>query len=413
MSAPATRGLGTAQRRGACPSLSAPMETGDGLLVRLNPLDGAISSGDLGAIAQAAARFGNGMLEITARGSLQIRGLTAMTAPELARFVDGLDLAVRDGVPVETAPLAGLDPHEIADPRPLAEAIREGAARLGLVGRLGPKVSVVVDGGGRSMLDGVKADVRLTAVRDGDAGVVWRLALVGDAAGGQFIADFIEADACAAALHHLAAIAALGKLARAKDLPGRDTDTPRFVGREAGVLPFGTRIPLADSRSALRVALPFGSIDAQTFARFADALAALDVIELRLSPERSLLVLCATDAQAVAACSAARVADLVVDVADPRLAVVACAGAPACASAHYATRRLAGQIAREASELLAANAKLHLSGCDKRCAEPSGQSITLIGRPDDCEIVANGTSVPPALREYLARRVVVQDRRAS
>lgn len=413
MSAPATRDANAAQRRGACPSLSAPMLTGDGLLVRLNPLDGAISPGDLGAIAQAAARFGNGMLEITARGSLQIRGLTEASAPELARFVDGLELAVRDGVPVETAPLAGLDPHEIADPRPLAKAIRAGIGRLGLSARLGSKVSVVVDGGGRSMLDAVKADVRLTAVRDGEARVFWRLALAGDAAGAQFIADFAEADACAAALHHLSAIAALGKTARAKDLLGRETDTLRFVEREADVLSIGAAIPLADLRFAARLALPFGSIDAVTLERLAVSLAALGVAELRLCPQRSLLLLADTEASATAAQTAACAAGLITSAADPRLAIVACAGAPACASAHYATRQLAGQIAREAPELLPTNAKLHLSGCDKRCAEPSGRSIALVGRPDGCAIVANGTSELPALREYLARRITLQDRRAS
>jgi len=413
MSAPVTRGISAGQRRGACPSLSAPMQTGDGLLVRLNPLDGAISPGDLGALAQAAARFGNGILEITARGSLQIRGLTEASASEFARFVDGLDLAVRDGVPVETAPLAGLDPHEIADPRPLAEAIRAGIARLGLSARLGPKVSVVVDGGGRSMLDAVKADVRLTAVRDREARVLWRLALAGKATSAQFIADFAEADACATALHHLGAIAALGTTARAKDLPGRKTDTPHLVEREAGVLPFGAIVPLADGRFAVRVALAFGSIDAMMLERLAVSLAALGVGELRLCPERSLLLLADTEASATAAQTTAHAADLITSAADPRLAVVACVGAPACASAHYATRQLAGQIVGEAPELLPANAKLHLSGCDKRCAEPSGRSITLVGHPDGCAIVANGASALPALREYLARRVAVQDRRAS
>ncbi|WP_395450945.1 hypothetical protein ACHMW7_14775 [Aminobacter sp. UC22_36] len=33
----------TFSRRGACPALSAPMLTGDGLLVRLNPLAGEIA----------------------------------------------------------------------------------------------------------------------------------------------------------------------------------------------------------------------------------------------------------------------------------------------------------------------------------------------------------------------------------
>jgi precorrin-3B synthase len=98
-------------RRGACPSLSAPMETGDGLLVRLNPVDSSITPVQLAEIARAAGRFGNGMLEITARGSLQIRGLTDASARLLADFVDGLGIDVRTGVPVETAPLAGLDPQ--------------------------------------------------------------------------------------------------------------------------------------------------------------------------------------------------------------------------------------------------------------------------------------------------------------
>jgi precorrin-3B synthase len=398
-------------RRGACPSLSAPMATGDGLLVRLNPVDGSIAPGQLAEIARAAGRFGNGMLEITARGSLQIRGLTDASAPLLAVFVDGLGIDVRAGVPVETAPLAGLDPQEIADPRPLAAAIRAGIARLELAERLGPKVSVVVDGGGRSMLDGVKADVRLTAELQG-GGVVWRLALAGDAAGAVVVSLLPEADAATAVLEKLAAIGTKGRKARARNLlsepshslapPGRAEGG--VTGREAAMLPFGTPIPLTDSRIALRVALPFGSVDVATLAGFADALASPDIAELRLCPERSLLILCTSDRQFLAARAAATSAGLITDASDPRLAIVACAGAPACASGHYATKALAEAVARDAPHLLPIGAKLHLSGCAKRCAEPSGVSIALIGREDGCAIVANGTSVPPALREYLQRR---------
>ncbi len=61
---------------------------------------------------------------------------------------DALGIAVRNGIPVEAGALAGLDPHEIADPRPLVERIGAAAEAAGLPGRLGPKVSVVVDGGG-------------------------------------------------------------------------------------------------------------------------------------------------------------------------------------------------------------------------------------------------------------------------
>ncbi|TIM93420.1 MAG: precorrin-3B synthase, partial [Mesorhizobium sp.] len=162
-------------RRGACPALSAPMQTGDGLLVRLNPVAGGPSSGGpssgglspklLIGLCESALRHGNGIMEVTARGSLQIRGLTTDSAARLAAEVDALDIAVRTGVPVETGPLAGIDPQEIADPRPLAERIRASIDEAGLAPRLGPKVSVVVDGCGQLTMDSVTADVRLAAVR--------------------------------------------------------------------------------------------------------------------------------------------------------------------------------------------------------------------------------------------------------
>ena len=151
--------MSAALRRGACPSLAAPMLTGDGWLARLSV--GELTAAQLAGLAAAAARLGNGLVEVTARGSLQLRGLTAASAAELAGALDGLGIVAAEGLPVVTGPLAGLDPAEIADPRPLAAALRAGAAGLGLL----PKVSVVVDGGGALHLDAVPADVRLVATR--------------------------------------------------------------------------------------------------------------------------------------------------------------------------------------------------------------------------------------------------------
>ena len=62
------------QRRGACPGLSAPMPTGDGLLVRLLPI-GTIPLDAFAALCAAAQAHGNGVIEVTARGSIQVRGL--------------------------------------------------------------------------------------------------------------------------------------------------------------------------------------------------------------------------------------------------------------------------------------------------------------------------------------------------
>ena len=182
-------------RRGACPALSAPMQTGDGLLVRLNPIAAGqgtegLSPKTLIGLCESAARHGNGIIEVTQRGSIQIRGLTPSSASKLALEVDALGIAVRTSVPVETGPLAGLEPDEIADPRPLAHGIRGAVESAGLSRRLGPKVSVVVDGGGRISLDDLLADVRLAAFRHkGDT--LWYCAVGGIAMAGRPLGSFV------------------------------------------------------------------------------------------------------------------------------------------------------------------------------------------------------------------------------
>jgi sulfite reductase beta subunit-like hemoprotein len=125
------------------------MQTGDGLLARLNTVAGGLSPKALIGLCESALRHGSGIVEVTARGSVQIRGLTPRSAQALARDVDALEIEIRSGMPVETGPLAGMDAEEITDPRPLASEIRNAIARDGLAARLGPKVCVVVDGGGR------------------------------------------------------------------------------------------------------------------------------------------------------------------------------------------------------------------------------------------------------------------------
>ena len=54
--------MNAARRRGACPALTAPMQTGDGLLVRLNPVAGGLASKALIGLCESASRHGNGIM---------------------------------------------------------------------------------------------------------------------------------------------------------------------------------------------------------------------------------------------------------------------------------------------------------------------------------------------------------------
>ncbi|MER8901207.1 precorrin-3B synthase, partial [Mesorhizobium sp. M0772] len=328
-------------RRGACPALSAPMQTGDGLLVRLNPVAGGLSPKSLIGLCESALKRGNGIMEVTARGSLQIRGLTAESAVLLAAEVDALGIAVRTGVPVETGPLAGIDPREIADPRSLAERIRAAVEEAGLTPRLGPKVSVVVDGGGQLTMDGVTADVRLKAVRDG-GNVLWALSVAGDGQSARPLATADEDAARDIAVAVLRMVAEKGRDAHPRDLSERqlaslaswhsfappsvlpDISPSRGeISRVAGGSPLSTLkigeiahedaispqagemsgrteggvqdrrpiglFPLSNDTTALGIALPFGSMPAEKLIALAQSALSLGTAEIRLAPGRALL----------------------------------------------------------------------------------------------------------------------------
>lgn len=365
-------------RRDACPTLAAPMASGDGLLARLAPE--SLTPAQLAGLGRAAGRFGNGAMEITARGSLQIRGLTPETAPLLAAEVAGLGLAPVEGLPVLCGALAGVDPGEIADPRPLAEALR------GFAGPLRPKVSAIVDGGGALHLDALAADLRLRATSQG-----WLVAAAGTRPLGIFDAE----GAVAAGLELLGVLSRAG--ARARDL-----DLGALV--QTGVVAPPPLSPaLALGRFRLRrglaraVMAPFGHAASVAFEALADAAAGAS--EMRLAPGGALVALGLDEASDRKLCAAASGLGFVTDPGDPRLAVVACPGAPACHAGLAPTRAMAGRIA--AAGVAPGGVRLHLSGCPKRCAQPAGPAVTLVATPEGPMVTGEGVPVPDDLRAYL------------
>ncbi|RFC68131.1 MULTISPECIES: precorrin-3B synthase [Mesorhizobium] len=365
--------------RGACPALAAPMQTGDGLLARLNPVREGLSAKQLIGLCECALRHGNGIVEITSRGSLQIRGLTEPSALALADDINRLDIDVRTGTTVATGPLAGMDPDEVADPRPLAQSIRDGITRLGLNGRLAPKVSVVVDGGGAWSLDDLQADIRCRA-----DGALWHVA-IGDEP--RTLGRFAEAHAAAVVLEALEAVAARGPMARARDLNIGATDVAERAPR---AIPLGN-LALKD-RNAMAVVLPFGSVEAGVLAEFAKQAQALGATEFRAVPPRALIML--LDAPNVEGIlKIAQELGFVVDARDPAMRIFACPGKPACTSGTFKTRETARNIVREVPELFTDNAfSLHVSGCAKGCAHPSQAALTLVGEAETVGIVVGGTA---------------------
>jgi precorrin-3B synthase len=391
--------MNPSHRRGACPGLSAPMQTGDGLLVRLANPGATIGLDAAAALSAAARRHGNGIIEVTARGSIQIRGLTAASAPAFADTVAALAIA-GDGVPILTDPLAGIDREQTIDARGIARALRQRLAGASFTARLGPKVSVVIDAGSTLHLDAVRADVRLRAAPE-FAG--WQVGLSGDAASATPLGAVAPADAVETAARLLKTIAQHGPQARARDLIHRQgpgafriaiadllIDAPSPTAR-APSNPIGTHL-LRDGRVGIGIALAFGHTNADALDGLIEAARRADASGLRTAPGRALLLIGLADAASRGLLADAESLGFITRRDDPRRNVVACAGAPICAAAEIPARALGPLIMDAAAHLLDGSLTVHVSGCPKGCAHPGASALTIVGRQGGCGLVVDGSA---------------------
>ena len=110
------------------------------------------------------------------------------------------------------------------------------------------------------------------------------------------------------------------------------------------------------------------------------------------APGRTLMIVGLTRQTAVSFAAAAEALGFIVRGDDPRRHVVACAGAPICASANMAARAIAPQIAAAAASYLDGSFKIHISGCAKGCAHPAPAALTVVGTSLGCALVADGAT---------------------
>ena len=314
-------------KRGWCPSLHAPMPSGDGLLVRVKPPGARLDPEQAVALADACARFGNGVIELTQRGNLQIRGLSDAMVTPFAAAVTAAGLADPDPVrearrTVIPPALAGDDPGVAADAAAFTAGLEAAFIHDARLADLPGKFALAVDAGG--VLGGRPVAADLVAWTDGH---------------GQGLRV-----AC------------------------RDVAPP-----PVGFLPYpGT------ARGAFGCAPPFGQLDAAALAGLA-AVAARFGTTIRVTPWRALL-LGSVDAAAPVANAVGP--GFITDPADPCLLVTACPGAPACSSGTVAARADAAR--------LRPSRPVHVSGCTKGCAHPGPAPLTLVGREGRYDVVQNG-----------------------
>ena len=354
---------------GWCPGALRPMMSGDGLVVRVRAPLGRLTQAQAAGLADLAAAHGNGLIDVSARSNIQIRGVSPEAHPALIDGLTALGLIDED-VAAETRRNLVIQPFwaDRDATQCVAASLTEALARADAPDLPG-KFGFAVDCGPFPLLRSVSADIRIEAASDG-------LVVRADGAdAGGLVATAQEAAEAAMELARWfldtgGAPAGRGRMAR--HLAGGTSLPDRFCHAPAAASGAAPPAPGASLTGQL-VALEFGQIMADTLAVLAG------LAPIRVTPWRMLLLEDAT--------SAPDLPGLIHDATDPRLRIDVCTGAPGCPQALSPTRDLARALAPHLPE----GQRLHISGCAKGCAHPGPAALTLTATdPDRFNLIRDG-----------------------
>ncbi len=358
--------------QGWCPGALRPMESGDGWVVRVRPRAGLLTAAQAAGIAALAAVHGNGLIDLSARANVQLRGVSIASHTPLIKGLRALNLidASTDAESqrnVTLSPFWGDADHARQIALDLSDALTAPTAP-----RLPGKFGFAVDMGAVPVLRGTAADIRLEAL--GDDVLIYAMgaqagAKASPAQAVHMALDLAEwfvssggigPDGRGRMAGHLAGHLAGGAVLPARFLAHPIPPAPPYAPR-IGLYPQGAL-----------VGFEFGQMTAQNLADLA-AFGAL-----RITPWRMVLV---EGVQTLP-----DIQGIITNPNDPALRVIACTGAPACHQGLQPTR----DLGRALSPHLPQGQVLHISGCAKGCAHPSPADWALTGTAAGFDLVRGG-----------------------
>jgi len=373
-----------------CPGVLRLHPAQDGGLARIRLPGGQLPARGADALAGAAG-LGNGIIELTARANVQVRGLAAEAAAPLAALLERAGLLpspAHDRVRnIAAGPLGGRHPAAVAEVDGVVAALDRGlCADPALAALPGRFLFAVDDGSGLASWAG--ADVALVAEGPDHFCLVL--------AGRPTTIAVPAAGAAGCALAAARAFLSLrgddeggGRGWRVRELdegPARvaralgGSPAPSAPGRGAAIHgatpapPLPGRCGQRDGTVALTALAPLGRIDAPGAVGLA-ALARDTGGALRVSVRRTITLVDVQPADAPAALAQLARLGLVTEAGSGWEGLSTCAGLDACARARVDVRAAATSRAGVRSP---AAPPEHWSACERRCGEPRGVATAVV-----------------------------------
>ncbi|WKA30308.1 precorrin-3B synthase [Bradyrhizobium roseum] len=354
--------------QGWCPGALRPMPSGDGWVIRVRPPGGRLTPQQAREIARLARTHGNGVIDLSSRANIHLRGVTERSHVPLIEGLDALGL-IDDNPEAEERRNIVLSPFWSANDGSveLATALAKSLTAPDTP-QLPAKFGFAVDCGPRPVLTHVSADIRLE--RDANGGLICR-------------ADGAAKAARVSAANAVSTMLALADwFIRSGGVAGERGRMAAHLARGAALPEIFSEVPAPSAASfspepgpvaqGVMVGFAFGQVPAELL----DALSEHGA--LRVTPWRMLLI---EDIGAMP-----DLPGLITRPHDPMLRVMACTGAPGCLQAAQPTRALASALAPHLPD----GAILHVSGCAKGCAHPRPAAFTLTAHAEGFDLIRDG-----------------------
>lgn len=390
-------------RPSACPGLLRIVPALDGGICRIKLAGGSITALQAQAVAQAAQRYAKGVIEVTNRANLQIRGI----GDEQDGLIDtllaaGLGPNNPDSDDVRNlmlSPTAGLDPQMLLDVRPLAAQILTALENNPCFHDLSPKFALSLDGGEGLVMLEHPHDLWLSAMNiDGEVLLGFGLAgcpaddaplaAVPVANGLELVLAVLElfldiARPEQVRMRHLLAEQSpqqmLQQLQMRLGFPLRVDQKVTCQRRQA--INANQHIGIYPQQEPGKVAVggvaPLGRLDPAMLTSVAQLATDFGDGSLRLTPWQSLLLPNVPAEHAPQVLQALQTGGLLCSAELPLAQIIACTGSTDCVKGQADTkadaRLLAGQLQRSGI-----SRAVHLSACKRSCAAAHLASVTLL-----------------------------------
>lgn len=381
-------------RPSACPGLWRVVPARDGGICRVKLPGGLLTSVQACAVAEAARLYGSGVLELTNRSNLQLRGVREECQAPLVQHLLAAGLGPRNPAADDVrnlllSPAAGRDCSAHLDTRPLAGRLLALLENTPELHALSAKFALQLDGGeALAMLDHPH-DLWLSALPGGTHLAFGLAGCPRDQALGAIplakaeilveavLRLFLQAAGTHTRMRQLLAELPveqfLARLPLPVQQPWAAPVRPRYDSP-----PLGAHVQAQSGWVMLLAGAPLGRLHAEQLSALADLADTEGSGELRLTPWQGLLLPDVPGSRRAVVAQALHDLGMLLEARAPLARLLACSGLPGCARAQADTKADARQLAERLPSQIA---QVHLSGCSRSCAAAHIAPYTLLAQP--------------------------------